>query len=289
MTDVDPIYVAARRVLLNTLDILAAHRESLVVIGAQAVYLRTGHADLAVAPFTTDSDLAIDPSLLATAPPIEMLLSNAGFVPHPTEPGIWLAPSVDEHDAIPVDLIVPETLSPADTRRSAPLPGHAKNTLRKARGVEAAIVDHDIITISALDPSDRRSLDVKVAGAAALFIAKAHKIGERTRPTIRPGRLHDKDALDLYRLMTTHRSEAVAKTVTDLLLADERSRQVTIEGLQYLDQCFRSPASTGTIMATRALEGNVPAARVAAVMNPYVRALAQLLETIPETADDTRT
>ena len=121
-------------------------------------------------------------------------------------------------------------------------------------------------------------------------IAWAHwKNSFTTKPTIRPGRLNDKDALDLYRLMTTHRSDAVAKTMTELLLADERSRQVTVEGLTYLDQCFRSPASTGTIMAIRALEGNVPAARVAAVMNPYARALAQLLETIPETADDTRT
>lgn len=35
----------------------------LVVIGAQAIYLHAGPADLAVAEFTTDADLAIGPSI----------------------------------------------------------------------------------------------------------------------------------------------------------------------------------------------------------------------------------
>ncbi len=192
------------------------------------MYLHTGDADLAIAPFTTDSDLAIDPSLLALAPPIETLLVAAGYVHHAREPGIWLAPSSDDGEPTPVDLIVPETLSLAHTRRSAPLPGHARNALRKARGIEAAIVDFDISKISALDAADGRSIDVKVAGSAALLIAKAHKIGERSADRNRPHRLKDKDALDVYRLMVTQSAEDVGVKIREVLLGDPRSRMFPV-------------------------------------------------------------
>lgn len=43
------LLVAARGVLLDTLEALAAHRDALVVIGAQAIYLHTGEADVALA------------------------------------------------------------------------------------------------------------------------------------------------------------------------------------------------------------------------------------------------
>lgn len=38
----DPLYVAARRVLLDALTLLAPHGDAVIVVGAQAVYLRTG-------------------------------------------------------------------------------------------------------------------------------------------------------------------------------------------------------------------------------------------------------
>ena len=57
----DELYVLARRVLLDALKALGPHREACVLAGAQAIYLRVGDADLAVAPFTTDGDLVIDP------------------------------------------------------------------------------------------------------------------------------------------------------------------------------------------------------------------------------------
>jgi hypothetical protein len=47
---VDPRYVEARRVLLDALTALAPHGAGIIVAGAQAVYLRTGEADIAVAP-----------------------------------------------------------------------------------------------------------------------------------------------------------------------------------------------------------------------------------------------
>ena len=59
-----PWPLMARRVLLDGLVALGEHRQALILVGAQAIYLHTGDADLAVAPFTTDSDLVLDPTRL---------------------------------------------------------------------------------------------------------------------------------------------------------------------------------------------------------------------------------
>src|SRR5271155_5113188 len=106
----DEIYVAARRVLLDALTALAPHGDAVILAGAQAVYLRTGAADLALAPYTTDGDLVLNPQLLGDAPELEAGMTNAGFhlQPQPgghVEPGIWLTTAEvgGEDVLIPVD------------------------------------------------------------------------------------------------------------------------------------------------------------------------------------------
>ena len=54
-----PEYIQARTVLLDALDALGPHREATILVGAQAVYVHSGDGDFAVAPMTTDSDLAL--------------------------------------------------------------------------------------------------------------------------------------------------------------------------------------------------------------------------------------
>ena len=103
----DELYVVARSVLLDALEALGAHRDAIVVVGAQAVYLRAGEGDLVVAPYTTDGDLALDPSLLAEIPPIGEALMRADFIPGGRDAvGVWLmrrevasAPEVQTADA----------------------------------------------------------------------------------------------------------------------------------------------------------------------------------------------
>lgn len=91
MSGLDELYVMARRVLLDALDALGAHRDAIVLVGAQAVYLRVGDADLAVTPYTTDGDLVIDPENLAEIPPLERALMDAGFYPKAKDSvGVWL-------------------------------------------------------------------------------------------------------------------------------------------------------------------------------------------------------
>ncbi|PSL54222.1 hypothetical protein B0I31_107279 [Saccharothrix carnea] len=48
-------YVKARSVSLDALDGLGAHRDAVVLVGAQAVYLHAGDADFVTAPTTTDA------------------------------------------------------------------------------------------------------------------------------------------------------------------------------------------------------------------------------------------
>jgi hypothetical protein len=85
---VDPLYVAARSVLLDALTALQPHGLSVIVAGAQAIYLRTGDADLAIAPYTTDGDLTLNPAKLAVTPTLEAAMRTANFELS-TEPGIW--------------------------------------------------------------------------------------------------------------------------------------------------------------------------------------------------------
>jgi hypothetical protein len=60
------VRVEARRVLLNVLDALRPHLDAaVVVVGAQAVYLRTAGRLAGYQPFTTDADVVHDPGLLA--------------------------------------------------------------------------------------------------------------------------------------------------------------------------------------------------------------------------------
>jgi hypothetical protein len=47
----DSQYVVARSVLLDALEALGKQREAVVVVGAQAIYLHTGHIELAVPEF----------------------------------------------------------------------------------------------------------------------------------------------------------------------------------------------------------------------------------------------
>jgi hypothetical protein len=250
----DPLYVAARRVLLDVLTLLAPYGNAVIVVGAQAVYLRTGDGDVGVtiAPYTTDSDLALNPALLAHEPELEALMGDAGFTAE--HPGMWqtIARVSGEDVSIPVDLIVPEGASTGEGRRGARIPPHGKRAARRAVGLEAALVDRSPLAVTALDPSDTREVTVEVAGVAALMIAKAHKIHDRVRGG-RQDRLSDKDAADVYRIMQTTRPADVAETVR-VLLVDPMSTAVTQQALDYMRDLFARRAGEGVVMAQRALQ-----------------------------------
>lgn len=260
MAALDPEYVAARGVLLDALDALSDHRDALVLVGAQAVYLRTEPME-AYQDFTTDGDLALDPGLLSDRPGLEDAMRRAGFrlkdedAGHP-EPGIWearvsLAERADNL-VIPIDLIVPEAVAPPGGRRGARLGGeHGRRAARRAVGLEGALLDHSVIEIPSLNEADTRRVRVKVAGITALIVAKLHKIGDRAE---QPERLTDKDGGDVFRLMLASTPEQAAERF-GVLINDPRSADATHRAIVLLDDLFGGPRSVGTQMAVRAMTG----------------------------------
>jgi hypothetical protein len=61
--EIDEQYVRARAALLDAAKALARHLDSIVLVGAQAIYLHTGAADIVVAEFTIDADFSVEPAL----------------------------------------------------------------------------------------------------------------------------------------------------------------------------------------------------------------------------------
>jgi hypothetical protein len=240
----DPLYVLARRVLLDALDALGQHVESCILVGAQAVYVHTGSARIAVPEYTTDADLALDPRSLKPSPLLAEALQAGQFRRKVSNPGTWLGEAEVE-----VDLLVPETLG-GPGRRGARLPPHGNQVARKAKGLEAALVDHCRNPISSLEPEiDGRAHVVSVAGPTALLVAKLHKIADRTGS---PGRSQDKDALDVLRLLQAVPTQDLVAKFTSLA-SDPISAIVTEQAIAHLGQFFADPAGAGVEMAVRAV------------------------------------
>ena len=145
----DPQYVVARGVLLDALEALGEQREAVIVVGAQAIYLHTGAIELAVPEFTIDADLTIDPALLQESPELESAMRSAHFE-RGNRVGAWhvYREVAGVATKVEVDLMVPEAVG-GGGRRAARLPGHAKDVARKARGLEAALIDKAATTIAA--------------------------------------------------------------------------------------------------------------------------------------------
>lgn len=233
----------ARAGLLDALDALRAHLDAVVIVGAQAIYLHTGSAQVALAEYTTDGDVALDPELLSSDPLIEEAMAAAQFAPDPRQSaiGTWISPR-----GVPIDLIVPDAVAGAG-RRGVRVPPHDSKSMRRARGLEAALVDNSEMTIRALDlASDSREFDVSVAGPAALLVAKLHKVHDRIAT---PTRSDNKDAHDIYRLLRAIETDVLVEAI-ERLRRNELSDQVTREALDYLVELFaQGPGAPGSQMA----------------------------------------
>lgn len=238
--EVDPEYVEARRVLLDALEALGNHRKAVVLVGAQAIYHRVGAGNLLVAEFTTDGDLALNPNVLDDEPLLAEGLLSAGFS-LAVKPGTWA------RDNVQIDLMVPMALG-GPGRRSARLGPHGTEVARKAKGLEAALVDNSIVTLTALDPSDTRAVEVAVAGLGALLVAKLHKLAER-EPT--PARWAPKDGLDVLRILQAADLGQLGVTLAGLE-RHEVAGPITGEARPFLRSLFGTQDAHGTAMAVRA-------------------------------------
>ncbi|MBO0981614.1 GSU2403 family nucleotidyltransferase fold protein [Microbacterium sp. SD291] len=215
--------------LLDALESLRPHLDAIVLVGAQAVYLHAPLGDPRPT-YTTDADLALDPELLAAHPDIAQSLLDFGFTPSASgNPGSWMSA-----DGIVVDLMVPQGATSPSSRRTAPLPGHGSRTARRTRGLEVALYDNVPMALAALEPSDPRVVRVRVAGPAALVVAKAIKIQERVDAD-RRDRLSSKDAGDLLRLLRNVSAESIGRSLRDLTSQRAEILPIVTAALDWLD------------------------------------------------------
>ncbi len=262
---VAPEYVAARRALLDVLEVLESQRQGLILVGAQAVYLRAPAEDSQRATYTTDGDLAIDPDLLADDPDIGRVLVEAGYE-RGRNPGAFLAPN-----GIEIDLMVPEGAVSPSSHRSVELPGQSRFTARRTAGLEVALLDADPFLIRALEASDNRAIELRVAGPAALTVAKLIKLEERLADP-RRDRVISKDAGDLLRLMRYCDAEAVGARLA-ALASDDRVAAGIERATAFLRRDISSSASDLVRLAEDDRAENETESQVATAMRELGRRL----------------
>ena len=244
----DRNYIEAREALLDAVEALGPHSDAAILVGAQAIYVHTEGEDagFAVSPFTYDADIALDPGLLRSSPEIVEAMSRAGFRLG-DQPGLYSRGGRSQ-----VDLLVPEAVG-GPGRRAARLGVHGNRAAMKVRGLEGALISNTPRDISTLVPGADRSCILKVAGPAALLVAKVHKIGERVAAadSYRRELLH-KDAFDIYRLLRAIETAEMASEF-GLLLSHEVSSRVTSEALSTFQQLFGAPSGMGTQLVVRSV------------------------------------
>jgi hypothetical protein len=204
--------IEARNALIDTVIAFGDHADSLILVGAQALYFRTSKMVMPVAPATKDADFTINPRTLKANPLLEKMLEDAGFRRDliSNNPGAWVS-----GQNIPVDFMVPGLLAGAGSR-SADLSPHANYIGRKTDGLEASIFDYSRGEVHSLDGS-RPTISINIANEPALLIAKLVKVGERID---NPKRFQQKDCYDIYRLLSATTPEQIVLTFSRLYRED---------------------------------------------------------------------
>jgi len=243
--------VVARRALMGALETLQPHLDSLILVGAQAVYLNSNHIELPLAPATSDADIAFDTRSLEVSPEIGELLREAGYSPNETavNPGHWI-----NAERVPLDLLKPRILSNRGPKsRGADLGPHGRDVLRITDGLDSALIDNSVLTISSFEAEDPRSYEMKVAGPAALIVAKTAKIGDRLMGSSE--RLTSKDAHDVYRLLLATQTELLGQ-LFQKLLSNPISAPESQIGLTAFTQLFaKSQDAPGNRLVAEAAKG----------------------------------
>jgi hypothetical protein len=239
----------SRRAIINVVNVLAVHAESLTLVGAHAVLLRTTDLDVPQMP-TGDGDLGVTPGLVGDVPSIEVLLAGTGYEHRTTaRPGLWGREPYDEPDGTrsfreKIDLLAPHGLSgtASRTKRGVPAlqPAHGKLTVGNALGLELAAFNRSIVTITDFaDP--RLSTEIHVAEIPALILAKGSKIGERLQEP-RKGPVRDKDLGDLWRLMTVADPVETSNVIQEFVDHPEIGADVR-QSIEWTAEVLRDPVS----------------------------------------------
>jgi len=246
--------------------------DAVVLVGAQAVYLRTEGRIEGYQP-SRPTPTSLSTSRLEPIPPRRS--DDSGRIHSLTNRESGRRASTDRlrrGSRLPVDLIVPEEYGSEAGRRAARLPGnHGKTTARKS-SARRWVVDN-----SPIQPqrSSRRMRD-GCSSRSPATARSCRKAAQARGRLATPARLQAKDAGDLYGSST--RSAPTTWATLQMLLADERSATTTTKALTYLDALFTAPASPGVGLACEALRTLLPEETVTAVMTAYAAALRSTLD-----------
>jgi hypothetical protein len=246
----------SRRAIINVVGVLATHAESLTLVGAHAVLLRTMGLDVPRMP-TGDGDLGVTPGLVADLPSIEALLAEAGYEHRTTaRPGLWGRQAYDEVDGTrsfreKVDLLAPHGLSGTTSRSKRGVPAlqsaHGKLAVGNALGLELAAFNRSVMTITDFaDP--RLAAEIHVAKIPALILAKGAKIGERLHEP-RKGPVRDKDLGDLWRLMAVADPGETERLIAEFVGHAEVGADVR-QSVEWTASVLRDPVSTERAKST---------------------------------------
>jgi hypothetical protein len=239
----------SRRAIINVVDVLAAHAESLTLVGAHAVLLRTMDLDVPRMP-TGYGDLGVTPDLVGDLPSIENLLAETGYEHRTTaRPGLWGREPYSEADGTrsfreKIDLLAPHGLSGTASRSKRGVPAlqsaHGKLAVGNAMGLELAAFNRSRMTITDLaDP--QLSAQIHVAEIPALILAKGSKVGERLGEP-RKGAVRDKDFGDLWRLMAIADQGQTARVIAAFLDHPEVGADVR-QSVEWTASVVRDPLS----------------------------------------------
>ena len=122
-------------------------------------------------------------------------------------------------------------------------------------------------------PTSVRSFDLRVAGPAALLVAKVHKILDRTDAG---DRLKDKDALDVFRLLRgTDAADVAARA--GRILSDERARETASIAFDHMPDLFGRPDGQGVTMAIRGSSGLISSSELSGSLVALTRELGSAM------------
>lgn len=216
------------------------------------------------ATYTTDGDLAIDPDLLSDDPDTGQALIDAGYQRGPN-PGVLFA-----RNGVEIDFMAPMGLSQHPVVEASSFQGEAASP-RRAPGLELALLDADPLHIAAREEADGRVIELRVAGAAALTVAKLIKLEERLAGS-RCDRIISKDTGDLLRLFRYCDAETIGHRLSQLT-SNEPVAPVVERATAFLRTDISRTASNLIALAVADRAVNEAERQVAAAMNELSRRL----------------
>jgi hypothetical protein len=201
-----------------------------IVVGAQAVYLRTSAIHTSVPPFTLDSDIVANPRLIRRPRVILQTLESAGFTLR-GHSGLYHRESlpVELRRGTEIDIFVP-----ARFENDWELEGFNRQdaiAVMKQEGLELALFDNSPLDLVSEDEALNTS--VLVGGTLALAVAKGWKIGERFEQGPEEFAKVAKDVLDTYRLLAASSAEELGAAARRLP-KEARVIDVAGKGISYL-------------------------------------------------------